>query len=120
MAEAFGRATAAANGAARWLPELVREHVGARLAVWDGHPMGPSRAWLGDISAKVPAADVAAARLALLTAPAPYQVTAADVAAVREQYPADRSLIELTSWAALAAALTIGRNTGARLGRWSS
>ncbi|MGV9252060.1 carboxymuconolactone decarboxylase family protein [Streptomyces sp. NPDC003697] len=108
VAEALGRAVAAVDGAALWLPEQVRGLVRARLAAWDGLPVGPSRAWLEEVLSELPVPDRAVARLALLTAFAPYQVMAEDVAAVRVRYPSDRSLIELTSWAALAAAVCVG------------
>jgi hypothetical protein len=64
--------------------------------------------WVEDPVWTVPAADRAAARLALLTALASYQVTDADVAAYRADHPAGTDLLALVSWAALAPARTTG------------
>ncbi|MEV5689189.1 alkylhydroperoxidase [Streptomyces sp. NPDC052164] len=108
VADALGRAVAAVDDAARWVPEPVRERLRERLAGWDGGPVGLSRAWLGQALAGLPADCLPTARLALLTAFAAHQVTDADVAAFREHRPGDGELIELTSWAALTTAVHIG------------
>ncbi|MCX5199539.1 carboxymuconolactone decarboxylase family protein [Streptomyces sp. NBC_00249] len=113
VADALGRAVAAVDAAARWVPRSVRERLGELLDGWDGGPVGPSRAWLTEPLATLPGVDRPAARLALLTAFAPYQVTDADVAALRARHPGDRELIELTSWAAMAAATRVA-------GRWQT
>jgi hypothetical protein len=49
------------------------------------------------------AADQAAARLALLTAMASYQVDETIVGEFREHFPADAALLGATSWASFAA-----------------
>ncbi|MEO3977650.1 carboxymuconolactone decarboxylase family protein [Streptomyces sp. CAU 1734] len=103
VAQALARAAAAVERGARSVPEDAKERLRTRLAEWDGTPPGVSRAWLGPA-----AGDLPAARLALLTALAPYQVTEDDIAAFRRDHPTDRELIELTSWAALTTALHIG------------
>lgn len=108
LGDAFARAAAAVERASAWVPEGVRRTLTDRLAAHDGSPVGPSRAWLDEAAAGVAAPDAPAARLALLTALAPYQVTDADVAAFRADHPADRELIALTAWAALTTALHIG------------
>ncbi|MCB5165650.1 carboxymuconolactone decarboxylase family protein [Streptomyces bambusae] len=105
VAGAVARAVAAVEAAGAWIPDGVRECVQGRLAEWDGTAPGPSRAWLAEASEGVAAADRPAAAVALLTAFAPYQVTAADVAQLRARSAGDRELIELTSWASLSAAV---------------
>ncbi|MFI5929074.1 carboxymuconolactone decarboxylase family protein [Micromonospora sp. NPDC051543] len=108
LRDGFARAYAAVEAAGeRSVPSGVRDLVRARLRVWDGKPPGISRAWVEEPLAEIAPPDRAAARLALLTAVASYQVTTADIAAVRRgRTPA--SLVELTSWASLTAATTIG------------
>ncbi|RSM47499.1 alkylhydroperoxidase [Actinoplanes sp. ATCC 53533] len=72
---------------------------------WDGAPPGPSRAWATDAVAGLPRADRPAARLALLTALASYQV---DDAVVAEAGLRDADLLGLTSWASFTAARHLG------------
>ncbi|NBE51884.1 alkylhydroperoxidase [Streptomyces sp. YC537] len=109
VAQALGRAVAAVTDSARWVPPSVRELLDGRLAEWDGTPPpGPGRAWVEEAVTDLPDADRPAARLALLTAFTPYQVLDADIAAFRERHAGDQELIELTSWAALSAALCVG------------
>ncbi|MFI8308083.1 carboxymuconolactone decarboxylase family protein [Streptomyces sp. NPDC085927] len=108
VAGALARATAAVDGAARWVPPRVREGLRGRLSEWDGEPVGPSRAWLDEATGEYPPADAPVARLVLLTAFAPYQVVEADVRSFRERHPLDRELIEATSWSALTTAFHIG------------
>ncbi len=97
--------TRLASGA---VPTSVRELLGGELAAWTGLPPGPRRAWADEKTRGLAAADRPAGRLALLTAFASYQVTQADVSEFRRESPDDASLIELTSWASLAAARTVG------------
>ncbi|WP_328973829.1 carboxymuconolactone decarboxylase family protein [Streptomyces sp. NBC_00239] len=105
VASAAGRAVAAVEEAAGWIPGEVRECVRGRLKDWDGAAAGPSRAWLAEAVDGVDAKDRPAAAVALLTAFAPYQLTGADIAELRARSAGDRELIELTSWAALSAAV---------------
>ncbi|MBO3750581.1 carboxymuconolactone decarboxylase family protein [Streptosporangiaceae bacterium NEAU-GS5] len=105
IADACARAYAAI-GAAPSVSGGVRALVSARLAAWDGLPPGPSGAWADADVARMPADDRPAARLALLTALGSYQVGPSAVAGF-----GDRELVEITSWASLAAA----REMGARL-----
>ncbi|MBN3933095.1 carboxymuconolactone decarboxylase family protein [Streptomyces verrucosisporus] len=110
VADAVGRATAAVDDAARWVPPQVRRLLESRLAAWDGSPPGLGRIWLEETlagSLRPPAEDLPTARIALLTAFAPYQVTEADVAAFRERHPGDRKLVELTAWASLTTAVLL-------------
>ncbi|RKT55207.1 carboxymuconolactone decarboxylase family protein [Saccharothrix australiensis] len=109
IAEAYARGAAAIDGAGRRsVPSGVRESVLAHLARWDGRPMGLSRAWVEEAVAALPGDERAAGRLALLTALASYQVDQSVVDRFRERRPDDRSLIDLTSWASLAAARRVG------------
>lgn len=118
IADAFARASAALDTAGeRTVPAAARELVSAELDRWDGRPTGPSRGWVHDAVAGLPPGDRPAARLALLTAMASYQVDEAVIEEFRRLRPDDASLIELTSWAAFAAArrrgtLPAGGNAG--------
>ncbi|MFC4057176.1 carboxymuconolactone decarboxylase family protein [Planomonospora corallina] len=105
LAEAFGRAATAIEAAGSLsVPRAVRELVTAHLAGWDGGPAGLSRAWVTDAVRLLAPVHRPAGRLALLTAVAAYQVDDQVVEEFRKQRPGDRALIELTSWAAFAAA----------------
>jgi AhpD family alkylhydroperoxidase len=109
VAEAFARAAAALEEAGRRsVPEPVRALVTARLADWDGRPMGPSRAWADAALAGLPAADLPAGKLALLTAMASYQVDEGVIEAVRAGGTEDRALVEITAWASFTAARRVG------------
>jgi hypothetical protein len=109
VATALARAAAAIDAAAGpVVPPPVRELVQQELAGWDGRPPGPGRSWADAALAGLPAADRAAGRLALLTAFAPYQLLPSDIAEFSPGQPADEALIQLTSWAAMAAARRIG------------
>ncbi|MGQ0841306.1 carboxymuconolactone decarboxylase family protein [Actinokineospora sp.] len=105
IAEGFTRAYAAIDAAGeRSVPDAVRGLVAAELDGWDGLPVGLSRGWVADKVSALARADRPAATLALLTAMASYQVDQAVIDDFRRGAPADRSLVELTSWAALSAA----------------
>jgi AhpD family alkylhydroperoxidase len=106
IAAAFGHAAAALDAPS--VPDPVREMVAGQLAAWDGEPVGLSRSWVEDAVATLPAADRDAGRLAVLTAKAAYQVDEDVVAAFRRTDPSDAALVELTSWAAHAAARHAG------------
>jgi hypothetical protein len=112
LAAAFARASVAVEaGGARSVPERVRELVSARLAEGTRGPELPSTAWLEPAVASLPAQERPAARLALLTAFRSYQVSdrLVDEFMVGRD---DTALIELTSWASLAAARRIGQRLG--------
>jgi AhpD family alkylhydroperoxidase len=105
IAGAFARATAAIEDAGRRsVPVAVRELVLAELAGWDGRPVGASRAWVDDAVVGLAVADRPTGRLALLTALASYQVDDSVVEGARSALAGDAALVELTSWASLAAA----------------
>ncbi|WP_308125880.1 carboxymuconolactone decarboxylase family protein [Nonomuraea ceibae] len=102
---AFARAAAAVETAgARRLPEPVRDLVTTHVTTWEGHPPGLGRSWADEAAATLPPAQRPAARLALLTALASYQVDAGVVAAYRAGDPDPQALVETTAWAALTAA----------------
>ncbi|WP_394618802.1 carboxymuconolactone decarboxylase family protein [Lentzea sp. JNUCC 0626] len=84
------------------VPDAVRTLLAAELSTWDGTPKGISRAWVSDATDRVGPPDRAAARLALLTAFAPYQV---DDEVVRDVRADDAALIGLTAWASMTAAV---------------
>jgi AhpD family alkylhydroperoxidase len=110
VAEAFARAAGAIDtGAARMVSDPVRSLVLHRLTDWSGDQLGISPSWADDAVSGLPAADRATGKLALLTAMASFQVDRTVVEQFRQSYPDDRSLIELTSWASLAAARRIGK-----------
>lgn len=112
IAAALARATAVIDAAGkRAVPPNVRDIVESELTVWDGQPKGPSRLWAGAAVSDLPERDRPAGRLALLTAMASYQVDDETVAEYRAAHPSDRELIELTSWASMAAAR---RSAGSR------
>ncbi|MEU0520134.1 carboxymuconolactone decarboxylase family protein [Streptosporangium sp. NPDC006007] len=109
VAGAFARTAQAVEAAGRHsVPEAVRDLVATRLAAWDGRPAGLGRAWAEDAVSGLPAADRPAGRLALLTALTSYQVGPSAVRAFRAAGSDDAALIELTSWAAFAAARRLG------------
>jgi AhpD family alkylhydroperoxidase len=109
VAGAFARASTAIGSAARRsVPEPVRELVMVELAQWNGQPAGLGRAWIDDAVSRLRPAQRPAGRLALLTAVASYQVGQHDIDEFRRHQPEDHVLIELTSWASLAAARRIG------------
>ncbi|MEV4054534.1 carboxymuconolactone decarboxylase family protein [Amycolatopsis sp. NPDC049688] len=105
VADAFARAYAATEAAGeRSVPPAVRTLLQDRLSTWDGKPPGLSRAWLEEAVADLTEADRPAGRLALAVALASYQVDEALVDAFRTTAPNDATLIELASWASMAAA----------------
>ena len=83
---------------------LVREHI----AAWNGEPPSLSRGWVEKALAGLDDAEKPAARLALLTALAPYQIDENTIAAFRAQQPGDEKLIAATAWASFTAARRVG------------
>lgn len=108
VGSAFARAYAAVEAAGtRSVPAGVRALVRGRLSVWDGRPPGLSRSWVDAPVATLPPSEQAAGRLALTIAMASYQVDDAMVAEFRAIAPEDITLVELASWASMAAARRI-------------
>jgi AhpD family alkylhydroperoxidase len=115
IADGVARAAVALDGIN--VPPAVRDLLSTQLAEWCGQPMGIGRRWLVDAVAPLSPVDRPAGRLALLTALASYQVDHDVVHAFRatQPYDEDEALIELTSWASLAAARRIGSWMWARI-----
>ncbi|MEN8133703.1 MAG: hypothetical protein ABFS45_26820 [Pseudomonadota bacterium] len=90
------------------LPGSVRNLVRQELAEWRGEEKGISRHWLEGALADISDRHKPAARLALFTALAPYQVDDAAIKAFRESRPGDRELLGLAAWASMAAVRRIG------------
>jgi hypothetical protein len=109
VAEAFARAGAAFEAAGRqFVPAPAQAVLRARLADWDGGPLGLSRSWVEDEVRALPAGQRATGRLVLLTALASYQVDQPVLDAFRREQPSDQALIAATSWASMAAARQVG------------
>jgi AhpD family alkylhydroperoxidase len=109
VADAFARICGAVDAAsARSVPPSVRDVVVAELENWHGERRGPSRAWAEDAISALPMADRPTGRLALLTALASYQVDRFVIDEFRSGGSSDATLVELTSWASLAAARRVG------------
>lgn len=105
VADAVSRATAAIEQAGRRsVPHTVRELTLATLSEWDGRPL--DRSDRDAAVRRLPFAQRPTARLALLTALSA-MADDATVADFRRTQPDDRTLVELTSWASLAAAREI-------------
>jgi AhpD family alkylhydroperoxidase len=92
----------------RVLPKAVRVLVSQRIQAWNGGDMAISRRWVDDAVVEVKQEYRAAARLALLTALASYQVDSSVVDDFRSHYPDDAQLIVATAWASLTAARRVG------------
>lgn len=109
IAQAFGRACAAIDEAGRSsVPEAIRDLVLVNLVDWRGGPRGISRAWVEGLTEGLPERQRPVARLALLVAFASYQVDPAVVRDCRAAGADDLTLIEISSWSAMAAARWLG------------
>ncbi|WP_034273274.1 carboxymuconolactone decarboxylase family protein [Haloechinothrix halophila] len=105
IAAALARASNAFDAAgARSVPDTVRELVLERVAAPEAGPSGPSRAWVEDDVARLPAQHRTAGRVALLTALASYQIDDALISAFLAEDNDDAAVIALTAWASWAAA----------------
>ena len=90
------------------LPDDTRVLVRERIAAWNGEDPGLSRGWVQEAIARLDETAKPVARLALLTALAPYQVDAGVIEAFRAQQPKDDRLIAAAAWASFTAARRIG------------
>ena len=109
VADAFARWTAVAEEAGQeTLPTDVRALVRERVEAWNGESTGLSRGWVEEAIVDLDEVDRSAARLALLTALASYQVDEGAIEAFRTQQPGDDKLIGVTAWASFTAARRIG------------
>lgn len=85
------------------IPAPVREVVGNAISQWYGGYMGLSRSWVEPYLAGLSEADAAAARIALLTALAPTQISDDVIDDYRQFHQGDAALVSLVSWAAFTA-----------------
>lgn len=109
VAGAFARWAAAIEMAGQEaLPASVRALVREHIAAWNGEAPGLSRNWVEKAVTRLAEAERPAARLALLTALASYQIDEATIAAFRAQQPGDDKLIAATAWASFTAARRVG------------
>jgi AhpD family alkylhydroperoxidase len=110
VAGAWARFIAAADRAGgRALPRSVRARIVEQLGKWHGEDPGLGREWLEQALEGLDAGERAAARLALLSAFAPYRVDDDVVRDYRARSGAgDAELVGAVAWAALAAARRVG------------
>ena len=86
------------------IPASVRLLLEDRVKRWRGEQTGLSREWLEESILDIADNDKACARLLLLTALAPYKVSAEDIESFREDYPGEHDLLVFTAWASYIAA----------------
>jgi len=89
------------------VPANARTVIAEAIANWTGEDMGMSRAWLTPYLAGLDDADTAVARLGLLTAFAPYQVSDDDIADLRSHVDGDGPMVSIVAWSAFTAARRI-------------
>ncbi|MYS21631.1 alkylhydroperoxidase AhpD family core domain-containing protein [Streptomyces sp. DvalAA-14] len=104
------------RAADRAVPTGARAVVEQAVRDWQGETMPLSAAWADVPGRDLPPAEQPAARLALLAALAPHQVTERDVVAYRIGHRDDTQLLGLLSWAAFTAARRVGSWTAAAAG----
>ena len=92
---------------AEMLAPQVRALVTDFLHDWQGETLPLSRAWVNQAVARLPEADHAAGRLALLSAVAPHQIDAAIIQAFRAEPGTDAQLVGIVAWASFQAARRI-------------
>lgn len=122
IGSAFARAAAAIDvAAADVLPPAARELVLSKVASWNGRPPAQGRlpadgrlpplgrAWVDEVVSVLADEQRPAARLALLTAVASYQIRPDDIDQARRHDLDDAALVGLTAWASLAAARYAGQ-----------
>ncbi|MFF5250268.1 carboxymuconolactone decarboxylase family protein [Streptosporangium sp. NPDC000095] len=100
---AFAALREAAGAGGALLGERARAAVLETVGAWDGEHPAMGGGWLDGPSADLTGSDLPGARLALLTALAPYRVTDADVAAWRVTHPDDADLVRLIAYGAITA-----------------
>lgn len=100
VAGAFARFVVVTEEAGREvLPEPVRALVHSHVDAWKGEDPGMSRCWVEEATRDLEGSQKVAARLALLTALASYQVDGDVINAFRTYYPSDVQLVSTTAWA---------------------
>jgi AhpD family alkylhydroperoxidase len=90
------------------LSSEVRAHVQEEISEWNGKTSELGLAWNEDAISRFDEATQDAARLALLTALAPYRVDKSVVSAFRRHFPGDAKLVGALAWASFTAARKIG------------
>ncbi|MCW4011015.1 MAG: carboxymuconolactone decarboxylase family protein [Candidatus Bathyarchaeota archaeon] len=109
VAQAYACFASAAEEAGELaLPVEVRAYISEELSQWTGKTTELSLAWCEDAIARFDEPKEAAARLALLTALAPYRVDDKAVLEFRQHFPQDEKLVGTLAWASFAAARKIG------------
>jgi alkylhydroperoxidase family enzyme len=109
IARAFARSAAAIDKAGtRCLSPAIRGLVRQELAAWQGDSSDFDRDWLNRTVSSLPVAERPAGHLALLTALAPHQLDSSVVRRLRRLGATERTLVEVTSWASMAAARQVG------------
>jgi len=99
VAQAFTAFAAECEVAGRGaLSDEVRDLVSERLSSWNGEAPGISRQWVEPLVRDLDKRDQSAARLALLTAMASYQVDDETVQAFQRDFPTDQALVSATAW----------------------
>jgi hypothetical protein len=96
-------AAAIEEAAAPGIPERVREVVSSAVSQWHGEPMGLSRSWIEPHLGGLTDAEYAAAKVGLLTALSPTQISDDVIDHYRNHFEGDAALVSLVSWAAFTA-----------------
>lgn len=118
VAAALARwATTVENEASEVVSPKVRELVNGNLQVWQGEPMPLSRSWVDAEVTALSGIDRSIARLALVLAKAPYQVSGAVVRGVLDENPDEQRFIRILAWASCAAARRFGQYAAAEARR---
>ncbi len=86
----------------------VRHVVIQAVEKWNGSDPGISSGWCEDASQGLSAPDRTPAKLALLTALAPYRVDQSLVKAFSASFPGDRNLLSALAWSSFKAARKVG------------
>jgi hypothetical protein len=92
----------------RALSDEVRSSVLNAAQYWNGSDQGIDNKWYDKAMAPLTVMDIAAGRLALLTAFAPYRVDETIIGAFSTRYPGDDLLIAALAWSSFTAARRIG------------
>ena len=100
-------ASAASSAGNEAVPDEVRALVVEHLGSWHGEQPPLSRNWLGDLVTPLASEHKPAARLALLTARASWQVDDRLISDFREYNPGDKALLQIVAWASFAASRRI-------------
>lgn len=104
IASAFARFSATMDAVGEAVvPQAVRDVTLNYLAQWDGRPVSISRQWVEDAMRDLPVEYHAIARLTLLVAVAPHQISERTIQDFRQVSPDDKVLVETLAWGSYAA-----------------